>query len=50
MTFEATVPFSESLKEAYGRAGYVFEIVQRGSISDRAASVRAAVEQHLSTI
>ena len=50
MTFEATVPFSESLKEAYGRAGYVFDIVQRGSISDRAASVRAAVEQHLSTI
>lgn len=50
MTFEDTVSFGESLKEVYERAGYVLDILQRGSISDRAASVRAAVEHHLSTI
>ena len=50
MTFQDTVSFSESLKEVYERVGYVLDIIQRGSISDRAASVRAAVEQHLSTI
>ena len=50
MTFEDTVSFSESLKKVYERAGYVFDIVQRGSIGDRAASVHSAVEQHLSTI
>ena len=50
MTFEDTVSFGESLKEVYERAGYVFDIVERGSISDRAALVRSAVEQHLSTI
>ena len=50
MTFEDTVLFGESLKQVYERAGYVLDILQRGSISDRAASIRAAVEQHLSTI
>ncbi len=48
MTFEDTVSFGESLKEVYERAGYVLDILQRGSIGDRAASVRSAVEQHLS--
>ena len=50
MTFEDTVSFSESLKEVYERAGYVLDILQRGSIGDRAALVRSAVEQHLPTI
>ncbi len=50
MTFEDTVSFSESLKEVYEGAGYVFDILQRGSIGDRAALVGSAVEQHLSMI
>ena len=48
MTFEDTVSFSRSLKEVYERAGYVLDIVQPGSIMDRVAFVRSAVEQHLS--
>lgn len=50
MTFEDTVSFSRSLKEVYERAGYVLDIVQPGSIMDRVAFVRSAVEQHLSMI
>ena len=43
MSFDETVAFSESLREVYQRFGYSLTDVPQGSISDRAAFVRAFI-------
>jgi predicted ATPase len=43
MTFDATVSFSEALRDVYERSDYTLVDVPRGSLDDRAAFVRMMV-------
>ena len=49
MSFDETVGFGETLRDVYQRSGYSLIDLPHGSISDRAAFVRAFISRRTET-